>query len=336
MTPGGSLGSVQALRAFAALAVVLYHVDFIGKGAFGVDVFFIISGFIMCYVTASDRSHFLAKRLIRILPLYWAATLGVFALALIAPKLLGATTASYADLFRSLFFIPYEKEAGRVVPILFLGWTLNYEMLFYGIFALALTTRNAPLTACVTIAALVAAGQLLPFDSVVWRFYTSPILYEFCYGIALYALWTRVHGRVRLPVGPAVFMALAALGPLVLVDVATDGPFRYIAWGLPAAVLVAAVLSQQDRIRFAAGIVALGDASYSLYLLHPYALKAFEKAFGPFSYLTLTSAAAAAAAIAASVLGAVIVYRLFEKPASRYLRQALLAPRRPVHVPLAS
>ncbi|HEX9432895.1 MAG TPA: acyltransferase [Burkholderiales bacterium] len=82
------LDSVQALRALAALCVVVYHVDFVARGAFGVDIFFVISGFIICHVTAADHDGFLRKRLIRIVPLYWTGTLCLFVLAFFAPQLL--------------------------------------------------------------------------------------------------------------------------------------------------------------------------------------------------------------------------------------------------------
>src|SRR5262249_39672775 len=154
-----TLDSLQALRAVAALSVVLYHIDFIGRGAFGVDIFFVLSGFIICHVTAADRQHFLLKRLIRIVPLYWARTLVVCALALAAPRLLQTTSDSWMGLLKSLFFIPYEKESGRVYPVLFLGWTLNYEMFFYVVFSIALALRPAlaPLLSAGVLAAFVAA-----------------------------------------------------------------------------------------------------------------------------------------------------------------------------------
>src|SRR5882672_247790 len=165
------LDSVQALRALAALCVVVYHVDFVGRGAFGVDIFFVISGFIICHVTAKDHDGFLRKRLIRIVPLYWAGTLCLYCLGLVAPRLL-QSEPTLSGLVNSLLFIPYAKEGGRVYPILFLGWTLNYEMFFYALFAcaLALNRRLAPITVCAALVVLVAAGQPVAPSSVIGRF----------------------------------------------------------------------------------------------------------------------------------------------------------------------
>jgi exopolysaccharide production protein ExoZ len=329
MTPErGALDSVQALRALAALAVVIYHVDYIGKGAFGVDVFFVISGFIICYVTARDPAGFFAKRLIRIVPLYWVGTLTVFALALAAPRLLGATSSSPVDLLRSLFFIPYEKEPGRVVPVLFLGWTLNYEMFFYLVYAAALCTRAPALTSCLVLAGLAGLGQLVAIDSIAWRFYANPILYEFCYGMGIYWLWQRRAAQRAVPAWMAAATALAALALMVQVEVPFDASFRFMAWGVPAALAVASVLVLQSRLAFPLTLVAIGDASYSLYLFHPYVLKAVEKAFGRLDRLTAFSVAASAAYVVIAVIAALYIYRYFEKPAIKLLRQRLLAPSR--------
>src|SRR6185437_14170487 len=134
------LDNIQALRAIAALLVVFVHlavpVAALGVapfGAGGVDLFFVISGFIMVYTTVGrpiSGAEFLGRRIVRIVPLYWLLTLAVFGIALIAPTLLQFTTASWGQLLKSLFFIPFAKANGDVQPVLFLGWTLNYEMFF--------------------------------------------------------------------------------------------------------------------------------------------------------------------------------------------------------------
>ena len=110
-------------------------------GGAGVDIFFVISGFIMVYTTM-DREitpwSFMADRIARIVPAYWAATLGVFFLALVAPSLLQTSHMQWGELFKSLVFVPFRKANGLVQPVLFVGWTLNYEMFFYLMFAAGL------------------------------------------------------------------------------------------------------------------------------------------------------------------------------------------------------
>jgi exopolysaccharide production protein ExoZ len=135
--------SLQILRAVAATSVVYFH---IGRsplapipspiavfGSFGVDIFFVISGFVMAMVVANGHSarSFAIGRLTRIVPLYWILTTCLLLLAAVKPDLLIATTANLPNYLKSLFFIPYFKENGSLTPMLAVGWTLNYEMFFY-------------------------------------------------------------------------------------------------------------------------------------------------------------------------------------------------------------
>ncbi len=149
--------SVQALRAVAALSIAILHVlhEAIGLdpggvmarwhaalpwGA-GVDLFFVISGFVMVY--ASDElfgrrdapALFMARRLIRIVPLYWAATTLFLLVALIARSAVSEGAGSIANVVMSYVFLPTRRPDGSIQPIYSLGWTLNYEMLFYVVFA---------------------------------------------------------------------------------------------------------------------------------------------------------------------------------------------------------
>src|SRR5437588_12986370 len=108
------LYNIQAARAFAALAVSYLHISLQARylpvfGYFGVDVFFVISGFIMSLILDSGEDHFFYRRITRIVPLYWAMSVGVFIIAMISPSLLASSTANIDNLLKSLFFIPYFK-----------------------------------------------------------------------------------------------------------------------------------------------------------------------------------------------------------------------------------
>ena len=148
--------SIQILRALAALLVVFHHARyqirdfeafFYGgiwqSGQAGVDIFFVISGFIM-WVTTHDRRttplQFLTNRIVRIVPLYWLLTLTVAAACLIAPSLFRGVVLAPEHVVKSLFFIPdfYPGMPTHIWPLLLPGWTLNYEMIFYVVFAVAL------------------------------------------------------------------------------------------------------------------------------------------------------------------------------------------------------
>src|SRR3954451_25277970 len=102
--------------------------DPVGGCGWLVNLFFVISGFIMVYTTFSRPTRpaeFLCNRIARIVPLYWLMTLGTYSIAFVAPTLLQATSTNPLELLKSLFFVPFVKSNGLVQPVLFLGWTLN-------------------------------------------------------------------------------------------------------------------------------------------------------------------------------------------------------------------
>jgi exopolysaccharide production protein ExoZ len=94
--------SIEALRFFAALAVIAFHLPILGFGEFGVDVFFIISGFVISLSTETETKYFFQKRLVRILPTYYFFTIGVFLLAVMFPPLLNNTKPDIFHLLKSL------------------------------------------------------------------------------------------------------------------------------------------------------------------------------------------------------------------------------------------
>ena len=133
--------SIQYLRSFGALAVVASHVDHSAVvGQSGVDLFFVISGFIMWTMSARPIAPlaFLWNRMLRVVPLYWVATL-LMALHQRAPL---------HDVVRSMFFVPYFGAGDQIWPVLVQGWTLNYEMFFYILIGLVLPLRAARRWCC--------------------------------------------------------------------------------------------------------------------------------------------------------------------------------------------
>ena len=139
--------SIQYLRAVAALMVVFHHIinakpwlfnplENYPSLATGVDIFFVISGFIM-YVAARNEAplEFLKKRIIRIVPLYWVATLA-FVIVKTKLHIFSLTPEDWLHIAKSLAFIPHHDPTnpGKIWPYLIQGWTLNYEMFFYLIF----------------------------------------------------------------------------------------------------------------------------------------------------------------------------------------------------------
>lgn len=332
----GKLLGLQILRFLAAFTVVLFHigsgyqiefgnaVNLFAFGAFGVDVFFVLSGFIIAMTTDPARGtwHFCRRRLVRIVPLYWTLTLGIAVIGLALPSLLNSTIVSPEALLKSLFFIPYERLDGAVQPLLFLGWTLNYEVFFYAIYAACLLGGlRSPLAPVAVVVLLVIAGQLFPFDSVVWRFYSSPLMIEFAMGVLIYLIYARQPQAFG---GRTTLLAGAAVALYVLLRLVPNVPWL-IAGAAPAALLVTAFIAfTPGRSRWLSLLAVFGDASYSLYLSHPYIIQVLSK-LAPADLSIPLQVALGLLASALCIAVSILLYRFIELRAQR-----LLMPRRVV------
>jgi exopolysaccharide production protein ExoZ len=330
------LASIQILRAVAALSVVLFHaaqwshLDF-SVGAAGVDLFFVISGFVLwtaCEARPPTPGAFLRARAARILPLYWIVTLVVAAAALAAPMALPIVLPQGRHLVLSLLLLPHTDPAGGPFPLLPTGWTLTYEAFFYGVMALGLATpadRRLQL-----VAGLLLAASLVGFAYHGWyTLLANPLLLEFLAGIALARMWR--DGRLkRLPSasGPGLIAAGALILAACQLSGLRDDFLRPFVWGPPAALIVAGALKLEADGRIGSGLltrvlVAVGDASYSLYLVQAPAIAAFA---------WLTPGWPAALRAPASVVVAValgwLCWRGVERPSARLVHHLPAAHRR--------
>lgn len=280
---------LQILRFGAAFAVVLFHIgsgyqlefgntaNHFAFGAAGVDVFFVLSGLIIAMTTDPVRGcwHFCRRRLVRVVPLYWSLTLGIALIGLAAPSLLNSTVVTPETVLKSLLFIPYERPNGAMQPLLFLGWTLNYEMFFYAIYAFCLLLgQKSPLAPLLIVTLLVVAGRIFTSDNVLWNFYTNPILIEFALGVGIYLVYSR---NPEWFAGRSAALGVAAAASFILLRTTPGVPWL-IASGLPAVLLVSAFVGVvPGPSRWLALLVLFGDASYSLYLSHPYVIQLLSK-----------------------------------------------------------
>jgi exopolysaccharide production protein ExoZ len=343
-TGSSQLLGIQYLRAAAALMVVLHHsleqvpayATLLASHGFGgsrlrngVDLFFVISGFIM--VLTSSRvspGDFAVRRVIRIVPLYWVLTTALLLVLTWRPELFHNTVTGFSYAVKSLLFIPYANPAqnGMMYPLLVPGWSLNLEMFFYVIFALILFLPR-PSRLPVAAAIFVAVVWLAPkFQGTAYgpeiAFFGNFKLLEFLFGMML-AQWY-VHGLPRLaaPVAAALGVIGFAALFLELPGLSYDpGDLMQVLGevALPSVVVVFAMLSLEPalRTRPARFIAYLGDASYSLYLSHIFTLGAarFLWLKAGLDRVTLTHALAfEIAGIAASIGGAILVYRCVELP----------------------
>ncbi|MEI7432578.1 MAG: acyltransferase, partial [Betaproteobacteria bacterium] len=185
------LKTLQILRAIAATSVVYYHVKCLPNfGSFGVDIFFVISGFVMSLIVANGESttRFAINRVARIVPLYWLLTSAVLVLTLFYPALFDSTTADFYNYLKSLFFIPYYKESGYLHPMLTMGWSLNYEMFFYAciwLSVIAFGRRFFFSTLFLLIVSYILLGNLVE-NRVMNSFFGDYMVFEFMAGMILH------------------------------------------------------------------------------------------------------------------------------------------------------
>ena len=338
---------VQALRAIAAGAVAFSHIanDAIVAGRdpsgaiaraaawmpwnAGVDIFFVISGFVI--VHASGRLFgqkggsllFLRRRLTRIVPLYWVLTTLFLVMTLLRRSAIHGETGGAGYILASYLFIPFARPDGLPEPALGPGWTLNYEMFFY----LAMTPflmlpRAAAVAGCATaLCLLVGVGQAAGFGTLPLQFWSDPIVLEFVFGMGLALAVSRgfaLSGWVRAALGAIAVVWLHRLA---------GGPVgeRAVSFGLPGAMLVAAAVSnpRPDRMGKAArGLMRLGDASYAMYLFHPFVMRGFTLLGGRVATHTETSGVVyVAASLAVAQLCALAINAGFERKVTSMLRR---------------
>jgi exopolysaccharide production protein ExoZ len=341
------LRNVQALRAYGAFAVAYYHTGFslgIGLGlpigSFGVGIFFVISGFIMAMVCDTDSRHFLGRRIARIVPLYWILTLAVYLIASIAPGLLGSTSVGWNSLVRSLFFIPYQSR-GTYFPILFLGWSLNYEMYFYVLIAAALwiSKRYAPLIASGAMIAILLTLQVLQPGGAM-MFYGHPIILLFVIGILLYYAFQAIPSeQILANKWTLIITGIAAALVMIITAINLIEWRNALIVGFTSSVLVfCAVLLDKANVSFRwPFLMLLGDASYAMYLVHPYCEEAINK-FVARSIPILNSRTLVGMPISLTVtiLASILVYRWLDNPLHIYFRNLFARkPKLPAVSPVA-
>jgi exopolysaccharide production protein ExoZ len=300
----------------------------------GVDIFFIISGFIMLYSTArSGRGggSFLLNRAIRILPLYWLLTAVVTALALVAPRLLQSGRFDVEHVVKSFLMIAARHPiSGRWEPILVPGWTLNYEMYFYVIFAICLwlTRRSINAMTAVVCAALILIHACSAFvePSGLASFYTDGIILEFVFGILACRAFL---AGARIPAWLCVLVIIAGIAGFALSGEFPGIPRQYV-WGLPAlAIFLGTIyLPIKRTTRGIAPFKLIGDASYSLYLSHFMVMSAIGQGWrrlgvdripGREPVFILTS-------IAICIGVAILIYRFIEMPMTDWLKARFQPP----------
>lgn len=330
------LETLQIVRAVASTSVVYFHIGSVPCfggvgflpcfGGFGVDIFFVLSGFVMAMVAATGqtRSRFAVNRISRIVPLYWTLTTFLFALAVLKPELLNSTTANLSNYLCSIFFIPYFKENGTLMPLLFVGWSLNYEMFFYACVWLSLITVRKHylwVTVGLLLAAYIGFGRYAD-NQVLNRFWGNGIMFEFVLGMIAFLVYDKrylenISIGVMLAVGFAgyLFMAAAEANALHV--------SRLLAYGVPSFLVVCSAVSLERVVNYAPRaavkvLVDVGDASYATYLSHPYVTEAVRKIlYQKLHLININSLVGMTLTLFLALTAGALIYKLIDKPLSQ-------------------
>lgn len=341
------LSNIQILRGLAAAMVLVYHTgneladrgfegdwSWFGVGSAGVDVFFVVSGFIMAHSCQSAFGRrgapwlFLVRRAVRLVPLYWIVT--AFTAATVAwtagltPERIGWFTASFAFLF-------YPRRDGSDFPVCAQGWTLNFEVTFYLAFAVALTLKRGIGLAAVALLFTVLAvlGRVVALPWPLTRI-TDTNTVEFVLGLALAEAERR---GLRLTAAQAFGVAAMGGGMFLATVASVDEwlPYRGWVWGPPAlAVVAAAALCRPRRTGVArAALEAFGDASYALYLIQSVTFAAFGAVLERFDPIPAVSPGLyGSLCVLGAIASAFAAHHFIERPIARSLGRRLGLNRR--------
>lgn len=335
---------LQGLRFVAASLVVAMHaslymaqrtqgantMDYWHAGGFGVHIFFVISGFVMGLTSpvtvpwgrlnATEAKTFLLRRLIRIVPMYWLYTVAKLVVLLLLPSLALRNSLDLSHLLASFAFWPHRDAAGAFFPLLQVGWTLNFEMLFYAVYALALLWRVPALPWTLLCYAVVLGLAQLGGPDSAWAFWAQTIFLEFALGLVLAA------GRPQMArLGAGLSTLIFALGWLLWAwgPLASGWPGVLVS-GVPAVLIVAGTLGMEPWLRQMPGAAWLsrgGDISYAIYLGHtfvvPLVVAVLVRAGWPSAPLAVLLSLLLVPVVAD------LIYRVVERPCTRVLKARL-------------
>lgn len=354
----GKLEWVQALRGIAVLMVVITHgrylllgtayqafaETYMRPGAMGVDLFFLISGFIMVYATRRsggsvlEVAQFAVKRFAIIWPVYAAVV--AFGLATTL-QISALPKASWMQLAMSLAFIPVDPRLPPYFNLPYaIGWTLNFEMYFYLVFALSMLAGRLRWVAFFAWMLLTLVARPLTVSGNVsaspdhdyhleWRYLdqmVNPVIWDFVAGVAIGLLY---HSRVRIKrVWITITLLFVSMAFVIWWAAPTRATFHGIGnWGLPLACFfaTAALIAKERRIAPPAFIVWVGEISFSTYLFHIIVISIIRALAGTLGLASLVATPiTVVVAIALSIVYGSIVNYFLERRLAEFVKHRLL------------
>lgn len=294
------INSLQILRGIAALIVVFVHEKVLleqynfsstlgtvlGKfGIFGVDIFFVLSGFLMVITTINKApgintaKEFILSRLQRIVPMYWLMTTVLVVILFLFPSVFNKQKFVALNVISSYFFLPSLDYFGVINPVLYVGWTLIYEMFFYIIFSILLCfTRHYIIPTIAVIFLFLSFFGLFGSENIFIKTYSNTLIFEFIFGCGIAVYYLKSKTLSNWLAIAALFVSMALIWPL--------GSYismlpRSIYLGIPAALMTVGCLCLEKNgawPKFSL-LQRIGDSSYSLYLSHIFVLPILGRLF---------------------------------------------------------
>lgn len=331
------------------LAVVFFHMfatekryggaqtilpDFLQFGMIGVDLFFVISGFVIATIThgkfriPKEALKFIYHRITRIYPLYWVYSLLVLIVFIVHPAWVNSSQGNKVDILASFLLIPSEN-----LPLVLVGWTLIYEMYFYLIFSLILlmfTEKMLPFVLICWSVVIILLYGLLETKSPVMNIISSPLTIEFIGGAILAIL---LHGKTLnvtnkiLLIIVAVSIATSFYGYTLHYSmtgfIEPTGWFRFTIFGIPSILIVyALVQAEKNGYAINSSLIKVGNASYSIYLSHVLTLNVLGRFWSLFSNDgILDNIIMVPVVLAMVIIVGIISYKVIEKPLIKLSRR---------------
>jgi len=289
-----NISSLQVFRGLAALAVVGHHAatsttafigevpawvnNTIGKGNFGVDFFFVLSGFIIMYIHQYDNkslksvTNYVKKRVTRVYPIYWCIAIPLALAYFFIPSLSGDGGRN-VSILSSIFLIP---DSGA--PVLSVAWTLIHEIMFYFIFLLFFYSNRAFLCLIfIWVTAIVTLNSLGEVPSGAGSYIFSLLNLEFVIGMIAAALLKKTSFKIA----PFLIVTGISLGIIGIYFSEYSNSIRLIfSLGMAILIVGSTTIENNKKLTWPGIFILLGNASYSIYLIHNPALSITQRVFG--------------------------------------------------------
>lgn len=315
---------IQAIRGIAALGIVYFHTEYgPWKSAnWGVDLFFILSGYFLMMSTERNRGGYYWKnKLLRLCPLYYTMTMVVALGCLLVPSVFRSTIVNAETLIKSFLFLPCYAGSGRIYPVYSVGWTMNLEMFFYLLFfaAMKINHKHRGSIAVCMICFLSLTGMLLRPQSVVLKFWTQTRLINFAAGIGAYGIEKKTGepeiGRRICLAGMGVVLTLLFSGRYLV------GEQFYHLWNVWWGSVLLFLSLPLKEMPVPGVLKRLGDMSYSIYMTHFLIIGSACRVLIDNTKLSARNTVLVIAAVAFVVPCSWIVYQIFEIRLVKWLKR---------------